>query len=126
MELTQLEVYSISMALSNKIWTLAKNWSIFEKDTLGKQMVRSSDSICANISEGFGRYYYKDSKAFLFYARGSLYETKTWLKKANERNLISNEEFNELDERYTKLAVKLNNYIRIIGKPLTNHEINNH
>jgi four helix bundle protein len=122
MELSELEVYIISMNLSNQIWNFVKKWSFFEKDTIGKQIVRSSDSVSANISEGFGRYYFKDSKAFLFYARGSLYETKTWLKKAQERDLINNEEFNELNERYTKLGVKLNNYIRVIGK--TNSNLN--
>jgi four helix bundle protein len=122
MELSDLEVYSISMTLSNKIWSLVQGWHIFEKDTIGKQIVRASDSISANISEGYGRYYFKDSKVFLFYARGSLYETKTWLKKANDRNLISTAEYIELEERYTKLAVKLNNYIRIIGKTINDHQ----
>jgi four helix bundle protein len=120
MELSKLEVYVISMNLSNQIWNFVKKWSFFEKDTIGKQIVRSSDSISANISEGFGRFYFKDSKTFLFYARGSLYETKTWLKKAHDRNLISTDEYEELDERYTKLGVKLNNYIRVIGKTNTN------
>jgi four helix bundle protein len=122
MELTNLEVYKISMDLSDQIWNFVKKWFFFEKDTIGKQIVRSSDSVSANISEGFGRYYFKDSKAFLFYARGSLYETKTWLKKAYNRNLINNEDFNEFDKQYTKLAVKLNNYIRVIGK--TNNNLN--
>jgi four helix bundle protein len=115
MELTSLEVYIISMTLSKQIWNLVNKWSYFEKDTVGKQIVRSSDSVSANISEGYGRYFYKDHKVFLFYARGSLYETKTWLEKAYDRNLISFEEYNDLSERYTKLGVKLNNYIRSIG-----------
>lgn len=115
MELTNLEVYRISMTLSDQIWDLVKRWSFFERDTIGKQITRASDSVSANISEGFGRYYYKEHKVFLFYARGSLYETKTWLQKACNRNLIGSEEFIELNERYTKLGVKLNNYIRSIG-----------
>lgn len=120
MELTNLEVYLISMTLSDQIWNIVKRWSFFERDTIGKQITRSSDSVSANISEGFGRYYYKEHKVLLFYARGSLYETKTWLQKAYDRNLIGSEEFNELNERYTKLGVKLNNYIRSIGKTTPN------
>ena len=89
-------------------------------------MIRSSDSVSANISEGFGRFYFKDSKVFLYHARGSLFETKTWLKKAHERNLIDKEQYDELEERYTKLAVKLNNYIKVIGKStLNNNETKN-
>jgi len=120
MELAKLEVFMMSMTLSEQIWNYVKRWPFFEKDTIGKQIVRSSDSVSANISEGYGRYYFKDSKVFLFYARGSLYETKTWLQKAYDRKLITVEEFNELDERYTKLGVKLNNYIRAIGKTCPN------
>ena len=115
MELNELEVYMISMNLSEKIWNIVKRWSFFEKDTVGKQLIRSSDSVSANISEGYGRFHFKDAKMFLYYSRGSLYETKTWLKKAVDRKLIEPDEYNELVERYTKLAVKLNNYIRAIG-----------
>lgn len=125
MELINLEVYTISMTLSDQIWNFVKKWSIFERDTIGKQIVKSSDSVSANISEGFGRYYFKDSKVFLYYARGSLFETKTWLQKAYDRKLISVEEFNEMNERYTKLGVKLNNYIKVIGNTGNINKSNN-
>jgi len=39
-------------------------------------MVRAADSIPANIAEGYGRYFYKESKQFYFYSRGSIQETK--------------------------------------------------
>jgi four helix bundle protein len=116
MELENLEIYQISMAISEKIWEISKTWSYFEKDTIGKQIVRASDSISANISEGFGRYHYNDSKNFLFYARGSLYETITRLKKAKMRNLIKEEDFNDLETQCLRLTVKLNNFIKSIGK----------
>ncbi len=116
MELEKLEIYQISMSISEKIWELAKTWNHFEKDTIGKQIVRASDSISANISEGYGRYHYNDSKNFLFFARGSLYETLTWLKKARNRNLIRGEEFDDLEKQCIRLTVKLNNFIKSIGK----------
>ncbi|GLU50943.1 four helix bundle protein [Dyadobacter frigoris] len=53
---------------------------------------------------------------FCFYARGSLKETVTWLAKAKNRNLISIEKFTELSQLCESLSVKLNNYIRTIGK----------
>jgi len=68
-------------------------WNYFQKDTVGKQLVRSADSIAANLSEGFGRYHYKETKNFSYYSRGSLFETKTWLRKANNRKMISQEEY---------------------------------
>jgi four helix bundle protein len=117
MELENLEVYQISMDISAKIWEISITWNFFAKDTIGKQIVRSADSISANISEGFGRYHYNDSKNFLFYARGSLYETLTWLKKARERNLINSEDYENLEKQCIRLTVKLNNFIKAIGKP---------
>jgi four helix bundle protein len=53
------------------------------KDTIGKQLVKSTDSISAIISEGFGRYHFLENKNFCFYAHGSLFETKTWITKAH-------------------------------------------
>lgn len=73
------------------------------------------DSVAANISEGFGRYHFKENKHFLFYARGSLYEVKTWITKANKRKLISDEKFEEMKQKLEELGVKLNNYIKSIG-----------
>ena len=116
MELEKLEVYQISMTLAEKVWEIVKPWSFFEKDTVGKQLVRAMDSVSANISEGYGRYHFNDSKNFLFFARGSLYETQTWLKMAKTRNLISQEDYEDLNQQSTRLAVKLNNFIKTIGK----------
>jgi len=115
MKLEDLQVYKISMELGNKIWGIVEKWNYFEKDTIGKQLVRSSDSITANLSEGFGRFHFKDSKKFAYYSRGSLFETKTWLTKASKRNLIKEEEFNDLLSELDKLGIKLNNYINSIG-----------
>ncbi|WP_218134326.1 four helix bundle protein [Mucilaginibacter sp. P25] len=60
------------------------------------QANRSSDSIGANIAEGFGRFHYKENKKFCYFGRGSVIETKGWLKKANTRSLISDEDYQTL------------------------------
>ncbi|MBK9014519.1 MAG: four helix bundle protein [Saprospiraceae bacterium] len=39
------------------------------------------------LANGYGRYFYGENRNFCFYARGSLYESKTWLIKAMERSL---------------------------------------
>lgn len=86
--LEKLEVYQLSEAFSDTIWDIVMGWDNFRKDTIGKQIVRSADSISANIAEGYGRYYYKESKQFFFYSRGSLQETKSWLSKCKKRKII--------------------------------------
>ncbi len=93
MKLEELQVYQLSMGLGEKVWKIIEGWDYFTKDTIGKQLIRAIDSVAANISEGFGRYHFRDSKNFYYYSRGSLYETKTWLTKAKNRNLIGEEDF---------------------------------
>ena len=104
------------MELSEIIWKLIEVWDNFPRSTIGKQVVNAADSIAANISEGFGRFHYKENKQFLYYARGSLFETKTWITKARNRNLIKEYDYNSLIEKIDSLGVKLNNYLKSIGK----------
>jgi four helix bundle protein len=112
MKLEDLEIYNLSMTLSDKVWIFVLKWDYFAKDTIGKQCARASDSVSANISEGFGRNTYKDSRSFYYIARGSLYESKTWLDKAKRRNLISEEEYKNLYSEHNVLGYKLNNFIK--------------
>jgi len=122
MDLNDLRIYNQSIEIGEKIWNIVITWNYFSKDTVGKQFVRSTDSIAANISEGFGRYHFKDSRNFLFYARGSLYETTTWLNKAYNRKLLKEPEYNDLKAQLKDLGIKLNNYIKTIGKTKTKND----
>ena len=115
MELEELTVYQMAMEIGRKIWSIVNKWKYFEKSSVGQQLVRSADSITANISEGYGRYYFKENKQFAYYSRGSLYETKTWLTKAHQRQLIKDHEFEILINEITILRKKLNSYIKSIG-----------
>lgn len=116
MTLEELEVYQLSMELGEKIWILVAKWNYFERDTVGKQLVKSADSIAANLSEGFGRYFYKENRQFCYYSRGSLFETRTWITKANNRNLIADDNFKSFINSLDLIGKKLNNYINAIGK----------
>lgn len=115
--LHELQVFNLSMTLGEKVWSIVEKWNYFEKDTIGKQLVKSTDSISANISEGFGRYHFLENRNFCFYARGSLFETKTWITKAHQRKLINDMDFEVLQIEMNELGKKLNNYIKAIGKP---------
>jgi four helix bundle protein len=106
------------------VWQDVTSWNYLEKDTVGKQLIRAVDSIAANLSEGYGRYHFKEEKNFAYYSRGSLYETKTWLTKAKNRNLISEQRFSEYSDSLTILVIMLNNYIKTIGPKPDSNEIN--
>ena len=119
MKLEKLSVYQLSMKMAEEIWQIVIKWDYFSKDTIGKQLIRAADSVASNLSEGFGRYHYKENINFSYYSRGSLYETKTWLVKANNRKLLSDESYVQFIENINEIGVKLNNYIRSIGKTKT-------
>jgi len=114
--LEDLEVYSLAESFGDEIWFLVLEWDYFVKDTVGKQLVRSADSIAANIAEGFGRYHFKENKNFCYFSRGSIIETKSWLKKSKTRRLISEDKFADLIEKLELIHLKLNSYIKSIGK----------
>ena len=116
MKLEELTVYNLSMNLGEQVWEIVTKWERLPKETIGKQLIRSVDSFAANISEGFGRYHYTESNHFNYYARGSLYETKTWLTKAHNSNLIDDNQYSAFVSEINNLGVKLNNYIKSIGK----------
>lgn len=109
-------MYGLAMSIGEKVWGFVGSWDYFQKDTIGKQLQRSADSIAANISEGYGRYPYKDSKNFAYYSRGSLYETKTWLLKAHNRKFISENDYHQILVDLETLAKMLNSYIKTIGQ----------
>ena len=111
-----LQVYKMSETLADDIWNIVVNWDAFARDTVGNQIVRSADSIGANISEGTGRGSFKDNRRFVKVARGSLYETRHWLRRAYKRNLLTEEQISKLKPIIDNLSPMLNGYLRSIGK----------
>ena len=118
MKLEEFRVYQDAMKMAEEIWNVVIKWSDFEKRTVGEQFVRAADSIAANLSEGFGRFHFREAKHFGYYSRGSLYETLTWLTKAYNRQLVTKEFYFELKTKIKDISVRLNNYIYSIGKKL--------
>jgi four helix bundle protein len=113
--LEELRVYQSAMEIEELVWETVIGWDYFQRDTVGKQVVRSADSIAANIAEGFGRYFFKENRKFCFYSRGSLQETKTWLYKAYNRKLLSKDKYEDLIAKLRICHKLLNNYIKSIG-----------
>ncbi len=114
--LQDLEVYRLAEDFADQIWKICLKWDYFNRDTLGKQLVRAADSIAANLAEGFGRFHFKENKRFCFYARGSLEETRSWVRKAITRKLLSDDEIEICKEFFDVFPKKLNAYINSIGK----------
>jgi len=116
-----LQVYKLAEKLADEIWNIVVIWNQFAKGTVGKQMVRSADSIGANVAEGTGRGSFQDNRRFVRVARGSLHETRHWLRRAYTRGLLTDEQVNKIKPIVDELSPKLNAYLssigRIAGKP---------
>lgn len=88
------------------------------KILLEKQFVRSTDSISANIAEGFGRYFKKDKILFYRYSYGSLSESKDWNQKAKIRNLITEEQYQYIFGELEKLPKEIHHLINYTNQKL--------
>jgi four helix bundle protein len=83
LRLEELEVYKVAMEIGEIVWNIVIRWEYFEKKTLGVQPVDAADSIAFNISEGYGRFHYKENKNFVITAAGPL---KTPLQESGRQN----------------------------------------
>ena len=112
-----LHIYQLSEKLAHRIWRIVIAWENISRDTLGKQLVRAADSIGANIAEGSGRGTQPELRRFLRISRGSLYETKHWLRSAYKRRLLTDNDVAELAPLIEELTPKLNAYLGTIAGP---------
>ena len=111
-----LEVYNLSENLAYAIWKIVDQRKPFVRDTVGKQLVRAADSIGANIAEGTGRGTFKDNRHFARIARGSLNETRHFLRRSFCRGLMTDAQTKQLQPLIAELGPRLNAYIKSIGR----------
>lgn len=116
-KLDELEIFKLSEDLSNYLWEIVKRWNYFEKRTVGLQLIRAADSVSANIAECHGRYHYKDKQKFSYYARGSFEETKSWLRKCADRNLLNESQILYSRQYLIEIGPKLNSFINCLRNP---------
>jgi four helix bundle protein len=106
----------MSEDLADEIWRIVTGWDYFARDTVGKQMVRAADSIGANIAEGTGRGSVHDNRRFVRVARGSLYETRHWLRRSFRRKLLTTQQTEKIRPLIDNVSPMLNAYLRMLGK----------
>jgi four helix bundle protein len=119
LKLNDVEAYKIAFHLSNYVWSLIEKWDSFAKNTLGRQFVDSTDSISANIAEGFGRFGKKDKVHFYRIAKGSALESLDWNEKAKYRNLLFEKDYKHIFSELQKLPKSINSLIKFTNEKLT-------
>lgn len=115
-DLKDLVVYQKAVELAEAVWQIVMHWDRFAKNTIGEQSVRAADSVGANVAESHGRFHFGEKLQFLYYARGSLYETRHWLRLGYKRGLIDQESAQKLAQLIEPLAISLNSFISSIKK----------
>jgi four helix bundle protein len=112
----ELEIYQLAEKLSDMIWDIVIKWDSFPRRTVGVQYVDASDSVGANIAEGYGKESFADRSRFTKISRGSLFETKHWTNKSYRRKLITDQEFAEINDILKKLLPKISSYINYLNE----------
>jgi len=110
----ELKVYQLARQLSTIAWEIYSRMNYEDKKVIGDQFIRSTDSIGANIAEGYSRFHNLDRVRFYYNSRASLSEaTDHWLELLLERSKISNDIFNNYKSISKDLQIKLNNFIKM-------------
>lgn len=109
--LEDVRVLKVVEEVADAIYKTSSRWDEFARDVVGKQIARAADSIGANVAESFGRFHFGEKIQFLYYARGSLFETKYWLNRASTRELMTSSEKQNHTNRLTDIARQLNLFI---------------
>ncbi len=103
-----LHVLKLAEKIADSVWKRVVEWDEFAKDVVGKQLARAADSVGANIAESFGRFHFGEKLQFLYFARGSLFESKYWLNRVSARGLMPPDEIQGWVSQITSLARQLN------------------
>lgn len=111
-----LEVYKNASTFCDDIWGVIVNTSLQKDYKLREPINDSSGSIMDNIAEGFGRGGNKEFIMFLGFSRGSCCETKAQLLRAKNRNHISVELYNQLNEKAENLIEQLSKFMNYLKK----------
>ncbi|MBD0375723.1 MAG: four helix bundle protein [Flavisolibacter sp.] len=107
----ELNAWRIAMELVTEIYKLTKSYPKEELYALISQTKRAAISVPANIAEGIGRQYKKDTLQFLHIARGSLYELETLLFIALNTEIITKATFYSIISLWEKSVQVLNGLI---------------
>ncbi|HUW06946.1 MAG TPA: four helix bundle protein [Williamwhitmania sp.] len=110
-KVSDLDVYKLAEELADMIWKDFDSWDKKVQNTIGYQIIRSSDSIAANIAEGYGRFTPPDRRKFYLYSRGSFEETKAWLRKLIRRRILNETQAEKYLIIIEKFGPKLNTFI---------------
>ncbi len=114
---TELKFWQRARAWSKRIFELTGQESFRSDRRLVEQINDSSESVTANVAEGFGRGTQGEFVTFLGYSIGSLNETQAHLCAAYDQQYLSKDEFAELFQEGTEIRKMMVGFIQSMIKP---------
>ncbi len=111
-----LLVWQKGKELVIKIYKLTGGFPGSERFGLVDQLRRSVNSICANIAEGYSRFYAKDKIRFYYQARGSISESMSHILIAEALGYLASPEPQNLLVEFESVRKMLNGIIRSLSK----------
>lgn len=100
-----------SRALNHELYLITGNKNYDKYLDLSRQIRRASSSVMANISEGYERQTNKEFIQFLFIAKGSLAEVRSFLYISLDLGLIQEKEFEHLKKETIEIAGLISKFI---------------
>ncbi|PRX35663.1 four helix bundle protein [Orenia metallireducens] len=111
---TDLPVWKVANDISVEVFKISSLLPTQEDYGLTSQIRRSSNSIGANIAEGFGRKHKKDKMNFYIYSRGSAYETIHHLIYGSKVGYFEEQKVKNLIRKLEELIYEINKVIKTV------------
>lgn len=96
MKVEDLDVYKRLVKLVLQVHEITMLFPKFEMYELGSQLRRSSNSVAANLAEGFGNKHTNIYTECISRSQGEIRETKHHLRIASHKKYISESDFTKL------------------------------
>jgi len=110
-----LEIWRNSRALCKVIRELSENAPLNKDYSLKDQVLRSSGSVMDNIAEGFERDGKKEFIQFLYFAKGSLGETRSQVYRCYDAKHFTDEQYSALLDDCLNLSAQIKKFINYLA-----------
>ncbi len=115
--LENLRVWQMARELVTYIYReILPKLPVEEKWGIISQIRRAAVSVPANIAEGYGRYYFRETIKYCYFARGSLDELFSHLVICFDLGYISEGDFGLVRNKVSDLRRVLNGFIRFLSR----------
>lgn len=110
-----MDMWQKSVSLSAAAFKMITELPRSEDYGLASQVRRSTNSVSANIAEGFGRRSKKDKRRYYIIARGSVFETQNHLLYGQRVEYFESAEVTEIIAEYDDLIYQLNKIMKSLS-----------